>query len=267
MEQNHPCRTLNFNAPLLSTRRLTNPPTTLQISSTNLASRNTSDFTIPFSWEQAPGKPKDFDAGDHNLLNDQESPRPNLPPSWWRPAPVQAAGCFDHDDDGFDFDGDIDIDDDDNHEELDDTNGNTDRDAFSDAIDVFSLSEAIDIVEKSQKLEAADGLKLKLAECRGEVTPNFIIQRFLPDAKALAASSALGISNCEDGYYNSENSSGRAVTRQYSYSPPKGCGLEVLFPWRMKHKLCGVKSPVRRASSVAAHVQHHQKRKPLRRKH
>ncbi|KAH7523893.1 hypothetical protein FEM48_Zijuj06G0060400 [Ziziphus jujuba var. spinosa] len=251
MEQNHPSRTLNFNAPLLSTRRLGNPPTTLQISCTNLASRNTSSSDrIPFSWEQAPGKPKDFDTRDDH---DQETtPPPKLPPSWWRPPPIQSTEKGHQNyycDDG--FDGDVDIDD----NELDDIG---DVDVFSDAIDVFSLSEAIDIVEKSQKMDAVDGLKLKLAECRGEVTPNFIIQRFLPDATALAASSsALSISKNgglnyeeeEEASY-SESSSGRAVMRRQSYSPPKGCGLELLFPWRMKHKLCGVKSPVRHASST-----------------
>ncbi|CAB4280297.1 unnamed protein product [Prunus armeniaca] len=82
---------------------------------------------------------------------------------------------------------------------------------------------------------------------------NVIIERFLPDATALAASSApqLNVSHISSSnelcypwnYPEPEACVSRTVCRQ-SYSSPKGCGLHVFFPWSMKHKLCGVKSPV-----------------------
>lgn len=242
MDQNIP-RMLNFNAPLLSTRRHVNP-TSLELSCKNLhsVSRNTSD-RIPFSWEQAPGKPKDLDTSSDNL-HEQDTPRPKLPPSWWHP-PTDEPTYDDQTDDNYCDDGwDGDVDD-------------RDDDVFSDAIDVFSLSEAIDIVERSQKkVDAIDCLKQKLAECRGgDETPNFIIQRFLPDATALAASSALGLKYHPEA--SSDHQHGAVSTE--SYSSPKGCGLELFFPWRMKHKLCGVKSPVRHSSVPGKRHVHHKK--------
>lgn len=252
-DQNIP-RMLNFNAPLLSTRRLVNP-TSLELPCTNLhsASRNASE-RIPFSWEQAPGKPKDLETRSDNL-HEQDTPRPKLPPSW-RPPPIDEAKTHDDQtDDNYCGDG--------CNGEVDDDNDDIfdigEDDVFSDAIDVFSLSEAIDIVERSQKnVDAIDGLKLKLAECRGQETPNFIIQRFLPDATALAASSALSLKCHHHPETSSDHQHG--VSTQ-SYSSPKGCGLEAFFPWRLKHKLCGVKSPVRHGSVGTVQHQRHVRHK------
>jgi len=233
-------RKLNFNAPLLSTRRIGGNYT-----GEEGVFQTASDHRIPFSWEQAPGKPKDSERGD--IHGGDETPRPRLPPCRWHPS-IDATNNHhdDHDqavindhhhDDGCDGDGDVDVDD----EENDDA-------AFSDAMDVFSLSEAIDIVTKAEKVDESsfNGLKLKLAECRGNESPNFIIKRFLPDATALAESSALSFSKSFNKKFPKPCDYPEACGQ--SSASPKGCGLEILFPWRMKHKLCGIKSPIRQDS-------------------
>ncbi|MCI57108.1 hypothetical protein A2U01_0078359, partial [Trifolium medium] len=57
MDLRHP-RKLNFNAPLLSTKRLSYSD--LPVSSSLSNSLDTVQNTrVPFSWEQSPGKPKD----------------------------------------------------------------------------------------------------------------------------------------------------------------------------------------------------------------
>lgn len=228
-------RKLNFNAPLLSTRRIGG-----YTSEEVVNSQGASDHRIPFSWEQAPGKPKDLERGDIHDGEDDYTPRPRLPPCRWHPS-IDAtnngyddqAVINDHLGDGCDGDAD---DDDDN-----------DDAAFSDAMDVFSLSEAIDIVTKAEKVDdELNGLKLKLAECRGNESPNFIIKRFLPDATALAESSALNFSKSFNKKFPKPCNYPEACGQ--SSASPKGCGLEILFPWRMKHKLCGIKSPIRQDS-------------------
>lgn len=121
-------------------------------------------------------------------------------------------------------------------------------------MDVFSLSEAIDIVEKAEKAHKfSDELKLKQLKyeeeeeeersnsgCNYKLSSNFMMERFLPDATALAASSVLKLKLNHHGL-----SPQRVARRRQPFSPPEGCGLDVLFPWRTKHQLCGVKSPVR----------------------
>lgn len=260
---------LNFNAPLLSTRRPGNS------SSTSLHGRSlsTSEDRVPFSWEQAPGKSKyPNNTSDDN--HDGDTPRPKLPPGWWHwhrplesnnvvvPDKENEQVIHDHDDG---CDGDVD-------EDLRAVDYNVledvdyDDEAFSDAIDVFSLSEAIDIVEKKAQREhdRIDTLKLKLQEARemDQLSPNFIIERFLPDAAALAASSALNLSVSQISsneklcypwnYPEPEACVSRTVSQ--SYSSHKGCGF---FPWRMKqHKLCGIKSPVVSSQQPQFSVKH-----------
>ncbi|KAL3585793.1 hypothetical protein D5086_012660, partial [Populus alba] len=79
------------------------------------------------------------------------------------------------------------------------------------------------------------------------------------DITALAASSALCALNNSDKklpypYNYSEEYVSRTVGR--SYPSHKGCGLEVLLPWCMEHKLCGVKSFLRQVSpKVHPHVE------------
>ena len=214
---------LNFNAPLLSTRH---PVAGISRNLSQGTSRDTSTG-VPFSWEEAPGKPKDtarFESEDDDL----PPPPPGLPPG-------RRHQHYDADVD----DGDVDLD--------------LDADVFSDAIDMFSLSDALDhIVEAAaEKVQALDGgggggLNPEALEFSGSESPNFIIQRFLPAAQALAASSAAlnGSNNCPRISTHPEEDWG--VGRSYSSAPSsRVCGLEFFFPWRVKHKLCGVKSPVR----------------------
>jgi hypothetical protein len=237
MKSRYP-RRLNFNAPLLSTRRI-GGYSGEEVNSQGVSQQAASDNSIPFSWEQAPGKPKESERGD--IHDGDDTPRLRLPPCRWHPS-IDAtnnhddhqAVINDHHDDSCDGDVDVDVDVDDDDDK--------DAAAFSDAMDVFSLSEAIDIVTKAEKVDEFNGLKLKLAESRGNESPNFIIKRFLPDATALAESSALNFSKSFSKKFP------KPCNYPESSASPKGCGLEILFPWRMKHKLCGIKSPVRQDS-------------------
>ncbi|MED6209856.1 hypothetical protein PIB30_058701 [Stylosanthes scabra] len=251
LKQHRP-RKLNLNAPLLSTRRYYgfSSPSSNSLSAGAVLQN---DHGVPFSWEQAPGKPKSNHKSDYSASAEAESdtPRLTLPP----PPDV-----------GF-VSGDDDEDDED----------------YSDAMDVFSLSEALDIVQKKSERKNSGGggggknnstnnneslLRLKIQESNGYQSPTYMINRFLPDATALAASSALHFpSNCDEkgcetcSYQecclSSSARSSSAVRNNngynenhdqtYSYSLSSRscyCGLEVLFPWRVKHKLCSMKSPV-----------------------
>lgn len=274
-----PRNTLNFNAPLLSTRRPANSAS-LELSCPSIRCRNSTSgdahHRIPFSWEKAPGKPKD-EAKSSTRDDENDTPRPKLPPSLWRyqqfistatttttTTTTKNVGNNDDDDgcDGY-------VDDHYNDDDEYDVNDGPDYDIFSDAVDVLSLSEAIDIAERSQKAQESsattDGLRLKIIEesRRDNQYPDFIIQRFLPDAAALATASALSAmslkKSCDDfrkSQMTSSSTNSERVSTTTSYSSPKGCGLELFFPWRMKHRLCGsVKSPVRRGSTFTSGVQ------------
>ncbi|KAI4353415.1 hypothetical protein L6164_002367 [Bauhinia variegata] len=234
-------RKLDLNAPLLSTRRLgcsidAVAADTSCSSNSAVAGKNTSE-RVPFSWELAPGKAKDVDRSDS--MQDEGTPRLKLPPSLWHPRQDQVSSEPPADDD------------DDDKRDLDDKDegcdGDIDNDdVFSDAMDVLSLSEALDIVQKSEKPRSdnSDKLRLKIAQDRGNDSSDYIIRRFLPDATALAASSALHFADSMDpeAYH--------AATARGSYvESPKGCGLEIFFPWRMKQKLCSVKSPILHCST------------------
>ncbi|WJX42935.1 hypothetical protein P8452_30108 [Trifolium repens] len=244
MDRSKRHRKLNLNAPIMSTRRFGSVFADTSSSSLGGTFQNTSR-RVPFSWEKEPGKPKDCS---------------KLPPCHrWFPRKESA----DQPDVGNDYD---DRDDIDNKDDI-----------FSDAMDdVFSLSEALDIVQrKSEKAHSDnnDGLKLKLAECSGYQSPTYLINRFLPDATALAASSsALNFhSDYEENICNTcsypecyLSESGRH-SHSYAYASgssstsPKGCGLEVLFPWRnMKHKFCSIESPVLPCSATT-NLQKHQR--------
>ncbi|GAV73591.1 DUF688 domain-containing protein [Cephalotus follicularis] len=226
---------LNLNAPLLSTRHHGGQiGEEMACTNSQGALQNTSE-RIPFCWELAPGKPKDSPSKHINNI-ETDTPRPKTPPGRWCPTKVASFDDYGDDDivafSGIDdgFDGDVDDDGDDND------------DVFSKEIDVLSLTEAIDIVEKKEKHHGLECVKH--SECP---SPSFIIERFLPDAAALAASSTLNLSkdmNKKLPY--------SCVSRQVarSYPSPKGCGLQVLFPRRLKHKLCGVKGPVCQGSSI-----------------
>ncbi|MED6161912.1 hypothetical protein PIB30_065268, partial [Stylosanthes scabra] len=187
-------RMLNFNAPLLSTRRAANSTVAgsslgrLQITS------------VPFSWEQAPGKPKDQERSNSIHFGDGETPRLRLPPCLQH-LPKAAADVLN----SFDQDDGCDGDNDDN-DESSSNNNNVD-------------------------------------ECS-----SYMINRFLPDATALAASSSAHFEKngfSKKGGCDTWSDSRHSYAASSSSCSPKGCNsLQVLFPWRLKHKLCSIKSPV-----------------------
>lgn len=238
-------RKLNFNAPLLSTKRLCD--SSFAGSSCLSNSLDTLQNTrVPFSWEQAPGKPKDLKRGDG--IDDGDTPRLRLPPCLWCPLKVAAEPDVDSADLAFDQDNGCDGD--------DDYDNNKKTDVFSDALDDLSLSEAFDIIQQSETAahsDSNDGLRLKLEESRGDQSPTYLINRFLPDANALAASSVLHFTNDSnkkacDTWHHGLTGSGRNSCASAS---PKGCGLGFLFSWGMKNKFCAMKSPVLPCSTNA----------------
>ncbi|CAL5210789.1 unnamed protein product [Lathyrus oleraceus] len=222
---------LNLNAPIMSTRRL---GSVVADTSSSLGTFQNTSERVPFSWEKEPGKPKDTERNGSKLAATCHRLFPRK----------ETADQSDILDNACD--------------EMDDKD-----DLFSDAMDdVFSLSEALDIVQRKSEKAHSDineGLKLKLAECNGYQSPTYLINRFLPDATALAASSsALQFHSdfaekvCDSCSYpecylseSGRHSHSYAYASGSSSSSPKGCGLEALFPWRtMKHKFCAVESPV-----------------------
>nr|DAD30654.1 TPA_asm: hypothetical protein HUJ06_009505 [Nelumbo nucifera] len=86
-------RSLNFNAPLLSTRRLAAPGSidTDANADPRGVARDISK-RIPFSWERSPGMPKNIEKSG---LLAESPPPPKLSPGRWRP-PAKVA-CDDDD--------------------------------------------------------------------------------------------------------------------------------------------------------------------------
>ena len=239
-------RKLNFNAPLLSTKRLGYSDFAVP----SCLSNSLDTVRVPFSWEQSPGKPKDSEKVDS--IDDVETPRPRLPPCLWRPIKVAAEPDENNSVIAFDKDDGCDGDDEDDN--------NKKTDVFSDAFDVLSLSEAFDIIQQSEtkaRSESNDGLRLKLSEFNGDQSPTYMINRFLPDANALAASSVLHFSND----FDKNHGVCLGGSDRNSCASPKGCGLGLLFSWGMKHKFCSIKSPVLPCSTNAHNHMHNSKNK------
>ncbi|KAL5740334.1 hypothetical protein ACOSQ2_029514 [Xanthoceras sorbifolium] len=252
-------RKLDFNAPLLSTRK--HPGGYIggeeaACCSYNLQGKlqDTSD-RIPFCWEQAPGKPKKRSTDNIYVNSDADTPRLKIPPSRWHPPKKEVITddhSLDHDiDEGCDADVD-------NDDDYDDDEENNYDDIFSDAVEVMSLTEAMDIVEKEAEKNhhhhGLDGFNPDTLGTNNSISPSYIIERFLPDATALAASSVLSVSKNLSRklpyVYNHPDACNVPGGLQRSYSLTKGgCGLEMLLPWRIKHKICGIKSPVRHGSA------------------
>ncbi|XP_047310916.1 uncharacterized protein LOC124914415 [Impatiens glandulifera] len=219
-------RTLDYDAPLLSTRRAH-----LITRSNNSINPNTwldsHDMQVPFSWEQSPGKPKQRNmvAHDDHLI----VPPPKLPPSRWHDQMIidqnfASVSAFASDDD---------------------------IDAYSDAIDVFSLGESTiemrgvgDDDDDDGDDDYDDDGKGIIDDCGG--SPNFILKRFLPDANALAISSSLALQGSSNTNFDVIEGIGQLSVE------PKGCGIDFLLPWKaMKLKPpCSLKSPVREGVNV-----------------
>ncbi|KAL7092687.1 hypothetical protein ACP275_12G179400 [Erythranthe tilingii] len=207
---------LNLNAPLLSTRR------PFSLHETNTTTSNYSSNMVPFSWERIAGEPKDKETSDDSI-EPPPPPPPKLPPGRWQPPVVEEVnGATDHAFDGF-----YDVDEEEEY-------GHS---------DIFSLAESIvNDVEVNCATTNDRSSTILDGYCH---SPNFIIQRFLPDAQALAEASVVKKKVPFSTSPHANGSLSRAVSiNRRSYHSPKGCGLGGLFPWKMKAKPCSVKSPV-----------------------
>ncbi|CAN0879679.1 hypothetical protein LINGRAHAP2_LOCUS13211 [Linum grandiflorum] len=250
-------RELDFNLPLLSTRRQCNDVVFEERStnSINLPQRSSRDIhRVPFCWERAPGKPKRPPA---EVGAEDVTPRLRLPPCRWNPKadeandavlsrdvddackPCPVSSCHE-DDDGCDADVDDDLD-----------------DYYSNAyMDALSLTEAIDIAQRGdikgcggtsfgRKL---DGERNTYNDAGGEY-PNFMMERFLPDATALAAASSViyAANKMMPPSGSPPPPNGYQSPTEASVIAQKGCGFDALFPWRgmNKHKLCNAKNAER----------------------
>ncbi|CAL1412856.1 unnamed protein product [Linum trigynum] len=240
-------RKLDFNLPLLSTRRhgrRCDDDEVEQLSCSTAANSINLPHRVPFCWERAPGRPVN-DAGDDQ---DDWTPRLRLPPCRWHPTQtddvVQDEGCdADVDEDGY---------------EGDYYNNNNNSNSYSN-VDALSLTEAIDIAQRGDG-EFGRRERFSVSSSRngndgagggGGGSPNFMMERFLPDATALAASSVLYSTNKMLPFYAPDSDSPASVVSD------KGCGLDALLPWRTKHKLCNAKSPVRQAPLSAKQKRDH----------
>ncbi|OWM75719.1 hypothetical protein CDL15_Pgr021884 [Punica granatum] len=200
---------LNLNIPLLSVRRLGSCSHNFEeassiISRQGLPKSDTSE-RVPFSWEQAPGKPKarPDQLRLHEIISADQPPRPKPPPGrWHQQHPTENIVIKEDGADGGDDQFMIDSCSLDDHNCC--SNYNSDdvvRDRFSDAVDTISLSEAIDILEKSDRVHELDASKLKMVEAAGNLSPSFMINRFLPDANALAVESFCSRPNLHRDYW------------------------------------------------------------------
>lgn len=124
-----------------------------------------------------------------------------------------------------------------------------------DTVDVLSLTQAIDMVEqpKDSLTESDDGtsggdsngyLTMESTERSEEMSPSYIIERFLPDAAALAA-----VTSAASQRRKNKLSYLSTTVRQSCFSP-KACGLHMLLPWSTKHRICGVKNAFSPISQV-----------------
>lgn len=239
-------RMLDLNAPLLSTRR----SATTKLESLRTNSSRVSCERVPFSWEQSPGKPKDTIRGESFRYEDLPLAKP--PPIRWREE-TYTNGCddtniVDNDDHGNEGGHD--------NEAVNSNNNNYNDDGFSDGLDLFSLAPSLYPSERLD-MDSARGdtdLESNIGGNNGSSSPNFMIQRFLPAATALAASSLSDLNANKHPMcrYPSNNDitsmEGSCVPRVAGqvFSTSKGCGFELLFPWRAKHRLSNIKSLVRR---------------------
>lgn len=216
-------RKLNLNVPPLSTRR---PSGATSYKMLMLAKSNTTNM-VPFSWERIPGEPKDKETNE-NFSNIDLPPPPKPPPCQWQPPLTKEVNIY-----GICDGSDVDY--------GDKEYGHNER--FSDAIDIFSLAESIDDMEANCNVTNDRSSAIQEPN-NGYHSPNFIIQRFLPDAQALAEESVMNKKLPFSSSPRSDSSFSRDVSIKRSHNSPKGCGLGSFFPWRMKPKPCSVKSPV-----------------------
>ncbi|KAJ3669039.1 hypothetical protein LUZ60_010989 [Juncus effusus] len=194
------------------------------------ASSSKLSMMVPFSWESSPGVRKDFRQSCDKEL-DPLPPKP--PPCRWYPKNGQNAECYERD-----------------HSE-----GSSDYgDAFSDVFDSVSLTEQLGI---AGRLSSFQGLGVKDMEEVRNQAPGFIMDRFLPAAKAIASSSVKKTKRraqtvCRDPSMRETNNNNSSA----QMGPPfvqnmeiqremasRACGLMVFFPWKLKPIICGFNNP------------------------
>ncbi|GAA0168319.1 hypothetical protein LIER_23065 [Lithospermum erythrorhizon] len=231
-EEKCPRKQLDFNAPILSLRQ----PTHINRSRRSLrfsrvASWDASSNRVPFSWERIPGKPKETETTIWDSLRD-DIPTPKLPPGRRHPllkevlngALIEQQQQQQHIDDNCDADNE-----DDDH--TDEANHST---ISFQALDIFSLCESLDNVEQGES-RRDNGVEEEWHSA------NFMIQRFLPDARALAASSSLAAAKIiydDNKNINTVYSANCVKVGKLNHSS-KNCGLDHFLPWwKMKPKLC-----------------------------
>nr|DAD22570.1 TPA_asm: hypothetical protein HUJ06_024033 [Nelumbo nucifera] len=202
----------------------------------------------------------------------ENPPPPKLPPGRWRP--LTKVACGDDDDKLVDDNND---DEDDNSTDCDDnTDADDDEVLSSDVIDDnFSLSESIDIVGSiNLGVRGLEHEGLEMVESRGNHSPSFIICHFLPAADALASSYSISskkkmhkrVPSSSAYHFSSDDDDDGLIsdiqvpetekfihprsTLARLYTLVKACRLAPFFPWRMKHTLYGLKSPIGMACPI-----------------
>lgn len=211
---------LHLHTPLLSTRRFAGlPRLNTKRSDSDIEHGCDTSRRIPFLWERVPGTPKFSDGQDHST--DEPPQPPKLPPGrLHHPCKEGDVGHNNDDDD--------------------------DNDAYLDAIDMVSFFESFGTEDTG--IGGVSGLDSKAVQLqsKGDHSPSFIMNRFLPAANALANSSKKSskkVTKKESPKHPSSTSKLRiGMVSHRPFSPPKSCGL-VFFPWVLKQALCGSKSP------------------------
>ncbi|CAN8268170.1 unnamed protein product [Cochlearia groenlandica] len=216
-------RRLNFNAPFLSTKR--------HVPEQKLPGQYP-EASVPFCWETTPGMPKNFSYKKDD--SESETPRLKLPPGRLK----VHNGENDDASEGLTPASFLRLKKHNNHKHF--------NQPEVDVADDMSLTQAIDMVEhrKGSVTDSDDGtsrggdsnghLTMESTERSENMSPSYIIERFLPDAAALAV-----VTSAANQKKKKKLSYLSATVRQSCFSP-KACGLNV--PWSTKHRICGVKN-------------------------
>lgn len=213
-------RKLNFNARLLSVRRLattsvltdgdsgkiieSSPPTTQHAFSPHESYFNMDQVTepaalVPFRWEQIPGKAKDGNEAEPQPSEEEHSVIPRLPPGKVLNAMKQSLGM------DYAYQNEIRpqiraYSSNDKVMESKLSNGQNqrgglgledDNDVYSDALDTLSSNESVSLNCSASGLSGYDGTDVKQSGTfsKDTQTRDFMMRRFLPAAKAMVLDS------------------------------------------------------------------------------
>ncbi|XP_010529901.1 PREDICTED: uncharacterized protein LOC104806615 [Tarenaya hassleriana] len=247
-------RRLNFNARLLSTKRHVGEEK-------DVLEASSGSEGIPFCWETVPGLPKNLSLKkDDGLTLESDTPRLKLPPGRLK---VKVNG----EENGRNKT--------DNREAMtaanlclktpEETQQNNLEGSNQDAVEVLSLTQAIDMVEhQTNPKSGGSGYSngYFTVDTTGHSSdlsdPSYIIERFLPDAAALAAVTSSAAkkptskNNSSSRFGNLWSGQSKRSAFAFASPSPKGCGLHVLLPttWGARHRICGMKT----AFSPCSHI-------------